>query len=94
MPGAPKFMSVCEFEDMIVEANCLNDKFGSKQLAAQYNLSMMTQVEEIDSERHINMTFLEFIEAIVRVAENLAIPNLIFDEGITSLQSTCNSQSL
>ena len=30
MPGAPKFMSVCEFEDMIVEVNCLNDKFGSK----------------------------------------------------------------
>ena len=26
------------------------------------------------------MTFLEFIEAIVRVAENLEIPNILFDE--------------
>ena len=30
MPGAPKYMSVCEFEDMVVNANCLNEKFGSK----------------------------------------------------------------
>jgi len=29
MPGAPKFMSCIEFEDMIVKANCLNEKFGS-----------------------------------------------------------------
>jgi len=29
MPGAPKFMSCLEFEDLIVEANCLNEKFGS-----------------------------------------------------------------
>ena len=81
LPGAPKYMSVVEFEDMIVECNCLNERFGSKQLAAQYNLSMMTQVEEIDSERHLNMVFIEFLEAIVRVAENLAIPNIVFDEG-------------
>ena len=29
MPGAPRFMSCIEFEDLIVEANCLNEKFGS-----------------------------------------------------------------
>ena len=28
MPGAPKFMTCIEFEDMIVGANCLNEKFG------------------------------------------------------------------
>ena len=42
MPGAPKFMCCIEFEDMIVNANCLNERFGSKQLASMYNLSMMT----------------------------------------------------
>ena len=30
LPGAPKYMSVVEFEDMIVECNCLNERFGSK----------------------------------------------------------------
>ena len=55
MPGSSKFMSCVEFEELIVEANCLNDRFGSNQLAVQFNLSMMTQVEEIASERHLNM---------------------------------------
>ena len=33
MPGAPKYMSVVEFENMIVTANCLNKNFGSNQLS-------------------------------------------------------------
>ena len=40
---------------------------------------MMTQVDELDQDRHMNMTFCEFMEAIVRVAENVAIPHLIDD---------------
>ena len=76
MPGAPKFMCCYEFEDLIVNANCLNEKFGSNQLCIMYNLAMMTQLDEIESERHINMTFVEFLEAFVRVAEKLEIPNL------------------
>jgi len=30
---------------------------------------MMTQVDELDQERHMNMTFAEFAEAFVRVAD-------------------------
>ena len=41
---------------------------------------MMTQIDEIESDKHLNMTFVEFIEALVRVAERLEIPNLIDDE--------------
>ena len=37
---------------------------------------MMTQKDEITSDRHLNMTFPEFIEAVCRVAERLAIPNI------------------
>ena len=80
LPGAPKYMSCLEFEDLIVNSNCLNEKFGSKQLCIMFNLSMMTQVEEIENERHLNMTFIEFIEAVVRVAQNLEIQHLIDDE--------------
>ena len=81
MPGAPKYMCCLEFEQLISETGCLSEKFGAKQLSILYNLSMMTQVEEVDNERHINMTFVEFLEAIVRVAERLEIPNLMTDEG-------------
>lgn len=44
-----------------------------------YNLAMMTQVDEIDKERHINMIFVEFLEAIVRVAEKTEIPHCVID---------------
>lgn len=40
---------------------------------------MMTQIDEIDSDRHMNMSFCEFMEGLARVAENLAIPNLVED---------------
>lgn len=36
---------------------------------------MMTQVDEISYDRHVNMNFTEFIEAICRVADELALPN-------------------
>ena len=39
----------------------------------------MTQIEEVLNERHLNMQFIEFIEAVVRVAENLEIPHLVDD---------------
>ena len=41
---------------------------------------MMTQVNEINGDKHLNMNFIEFIEAICRVAEKLAIPNLCEDD--------------
>lgn len=41
---------------------------------------MMTQVDELDQDRHMNMTFCEFMEGFVRVAENLSIPHLANDE--------------
>lgn len=37
---------------------------------------MMTQVDEIDKDRHINMTFVEFLEAVVRVADKTEIPHV------------------
>ena len=83
LPGAPKFMSLEEFTDLIVNAKVLSDNFGAKQIASQWNLSIMTQVDEIDNDRHLNMTFVEFLEALVRVAERLEIPSLVDDEGVT-----------
>ena len=40
----------------------------------------MTQVDEIDKDKHINMVFVEFLEAIVRVADKTEIPHCILDE--------------
>lgn len=40
---------------------------------------MMTQVDEINYEKHLYMNFTEFVEAICRTADRLAIPNLQTD---------------
>ena len=34
-----------------------------------YNLSMMTQVDEIHNTRHMDMRFIEYVEALARVAD-------------------------
>ncbi len=64
---------------MFADTGIFNDQFGSKMLPLQFSLSMMTQVDEIDSDRHMNMTFCEFMEGLVRVAENVSIPHLVED---------------
>ena len=75
--GAVKFMSLSEFTDLITDVNVYNDDFGQKQVASQFNLAMMTQLEELENDKFLNMSFVEFLEALVRVAENLQIPHLI-----------------
>ncbi len=69
--GAPKFMSLSEFTDLMTEANVLNDDFGQKQVAVQFNLAMMTQIDEFENDKFLNMNFVEFLDALVRVAENI-----------------------
>jgi hypothetical protein len=76
-PGAPKFMSLSEFSDMLMDAPIFTKEFNLKIIPQLYNLSMLTQVDEIDNDRHLNMVFTEFLEALVRVAEKLEVPHLI-----------------
>ena len=72
MPGSPKFMSLDEFIDLITLAGVVDENFGSREIAPMFNLSMMTQKNELDFDRHINMTMPEFIEAIGRIADKLS----------------------
>lgn len=41
---------------------------------------MMTQVNELDSDKHLNMIQTEFIDAIGRIADRVAIPPLFQDD--------------
>ncbi len=40
---------------------------------------MLTQVNELDSERHLQATFIEFLEAFCRVADKAAFEPLYND---------------
>lgn len=53
LPGEPKFISMNEFIDLITRSGVIDDNFGAREIGIIYNLSMMTQVDEINKERHI-----------------------------------------
>ncbi len=57
-----------EFTDMIADIGLVDDSFGAREISALYNLSIMTQVNEIDKERHLKMFFDEFIDGLGRIA--------------------------
>lgn len=72
-------MSMDEFILLIQESGVISDSFGEREISPIYSMSMMTQKDEIDSDKHMNMVLVEFIEAVGRVAEKLSIPHLIDD---------------
>ena len=43
LPGAPKFMSLDEFFDLVCSCGVVDDNFGQREISILYNLSMMTQ---------------------------------------------------
>lgn len=64
-PGKIKFSSIDEFINMVVETGILKrGSIGVSDLGAIFNVSMMTQVDEINFQRHFQMSQIEFMEAI------------------------------
>jgi hypothetical protein len=69
-------MSLDEFNEMITNAGVVSDTFGTREISPLFGLSMMTQKDELNSDRIYNMVFVEMIEAISRVADKLtALPD-------------------
>ena len=67
-------MSLEEFCNLAAAASVTDDNFGQRELGVQFNLAMMTQVPELDSDRHIKMSIVEFIDGFARVADKISIP--------------------
>jgi len=71
-PGKTKFMSMEEFVSLISHSGALKSAtIGITDLGSIFNVSIMTQINELDYDRHTQMTLMEFIEAICRVANKL-----------------------
>ena len=77
LPGAVRYMSLDEFFDLITGWGVVDDTFGKREIGCLYCLSMMTQKNELDNDKHLNMILAEFIEATGRVADKLNIPPLV-----------------
>ena len=49
-------MSLDEFVEMVSVSGVVDDSFGTREISPLFNLSMMTQKNELDFDRHLNMT--------------------------------------
>jgi len=77
-PGTSKLTSSLEeFVTMLGNAGLLNEFFGNREAGPLWNLSMMTNTNEVASEKHLNMTFVEFLEALARVADKFEMVNMV-----------------
>lgn len=85
LPGQKMFMSVSEFENFILAVPLVNDIFMQRDASVCFSLAMMTQVNDIDYERHIQGQFIEFLEAFCRAADRAAFQP-VDDDGIMSVE--------
>ena len=67
----------------------IDDNFGAREIGTIFNLAMMTQVDEIYKDRHMQMVFVEFLEALGRVAERV-----VYEDNIDNNNSNDTNSSL
>ena len=67
-PGMKKFVSLEELQRLATEAAILDDNLVERDIVVAYNLSMMTQLDELNSDRIFQMSFVEFLEALARIS--------------------------
>lgn len=66
-------MTVDEFDLVVNSAGLVNDLLNSREIPMFFNLGMMIQVNEVDLDRHLQATYIEFLEAVARVCDEASI---------------------
>ncbi|CAD8081151.1 unnamed protein product [Paramecium sonneborni] len=69
-----KFVSFQDFKILLQNSDFFPNYINEQQLYYVYLQSIMMQVDEITQKRHFEMQFIEFIEALARIAEFIS-PN-------------------
>ena len=65
---------VDEFDNLMQAAGFVNDNFVSRDISLSFNAAMMTQVNELEKDRHLKALWVEFLEAYARAAEKMSLP--------------------
>lgn len=66
LPGQKPFMSLEEFHQFCSDTKLENEKLTSREIDLNFVQSMMVQVDEINKKRHLEMSFVEFLEGFAR----------------------------
>ena len=67
-------MTIDEFLGIFTQLNLINQVLTERDVLVAYSQAMMTQIDEINSDRHMKMQMLEFLEAVARCADVLSLP--------------------
>lgn len=70
LPGKKPFMSLEEFRTLCVDGSLIGDNFAARDVDVFFSQAMMTQVDELYYKRHMEMSFVEMLEAISRALDN------------------------
>lgn len=74
MPGYKPFMSLEEFRELCTDSGILNENFVARDTDLVFSLAMMTRVDEVYKKEHLEMTYVEFLEALCRAIDKACIP--------------------
>jgi hypothetical protein len=66
-------MMADEFTSFLTSCGFINDNFVARDCNVCFNLAMMTQVDELEKDRHLKANFVEFLEAFARAAERISM---------------------
>lgn len=80
LPGQKPFMSIEEYRMVINDANLQSSTFAAREIDICYSQAMMTQIDDLYQKRHLEMNFIEFVEAFSRAADLSNLPKLGEDE--------------
>ncbi len=67
-------MMADEFESIFSVCDLLNDNFVGRDCWISFNTAMMTQVDELNKDRHLKGSFIEFLEAFGRACDIISMP--------------------
>ncbi len=69
LPGQKNFMSLDEFKELSNDAGLLNENYTTRDIDQCFSLGMMTRIDELSKKTHIEMSYVEFLEAFARACD-------------------------
>lgn len=66
-------MTLDEFDNLIQSAQLINDLLNLRELPVLFNQGLMLHVNEVESDKHVQGGYLEFLEAFARACDEASI---------------------
>lgn len=88
VPGQKPFMSLEEFRLLCSDTGITDETFTTREIDVCYSQAMMTQIDILYKKRHLEMNYVEFLEALCRAARQRTIeenPEATLKEKLTEI---------